>query len=47
MNSSSHLLPSADDDVSASHEFMKALSDDPLEKDEEEADTSFVPCIMR
>lgn len=39
--------PSADGDVSASHPFMKALSDDPLEKDEQEDDSGFVPCIMR
>lgn len=43
------LLPSADEAerVSAGHAFMKALSDDALEKDEVEDDSGFVPCIMR
>lgn len=36
-----------DGSVSASHVFMKSLSEDALEKDEVEDDSGFVPCIMR
>jgi len=35
------------DDIPSTHEFMKALSDDPPEEEKEGQDTSFVKSLFR